>query len=199
MRGIAYAQFDYYLGRPGDGEDVNGIVASGYYSDALDRPTQLIRAANNLAAKNQATFSYDDLNRVITTTSDLTSYGDNALKGQVLYDGLGRSVEARQYEGGTNYIAAQTQYDALGRAYRTSNPFRPWQAETAVWTTSAFDALGRTISVTTPDSAAVTSSYSGNNVTATDQAGKARKSASDALGRLTSVYEDPSGLNYQTS
>src|SRR6266849_10544096 len=50
-----------------------------------------------------------------------------------------------------------------------------------------------------PDSAVVSSSYSGNTLTATDQAGKARKSVSDALGRLTTIYEDPSSLNYQTS
>ena len=42
-------------------------------------------------------------------------------------------------------------------------------------------------------------SYSGNSVTATDQTGRARKSVSDALGRLVEVYEDPSGLNYQTT
>jgi len=29
-------------------------------------------------------------------------------KSQVLYDGLGRATEKRQYEGGTNYIAVQT-------------------------------------------------------------------------------------------
>ena len=32
-----------------------------------------------------------------------------------------------------------------------------------------------------------------------DQAGKARKSVTDALGRLTQIYEDPNGLNYLTS
>ncbi len=194
----AYAQFDYYLGRPVDREDANGIVASGYYNDLLDRPTQVRRAVGT-GAQSQSTFSYDDLNRVVTTTGDLTTNIDNVLVGKVLYDGLGRNAEKRQYEGGTNYIAAQTQYDALGRAYKSSNPFRPWQNETALWTTSAFDALGRVTSVTTPDNAVVTSSFSGNSVTATDQAGKSRKSVSDALGRLTSVYEDPSGLNYQTT
>jgi YD repeat-containing protein len=117
----------------------------------------------------------------------------------VLYDGLGRTIEARRYEGGSNYIATQTQYDSLGRAYKASNPFRLWQSETPVWTTSAFDALGRVTSVTTADSAVATTSYSGNTVTAADQAGKARKSVSDALGRLTTVYEDPSGSNYSTS
>ena len=117
----------------------------------------------------------------------------------MLYDGLGRTTESRQYEGSGHYTAVQTQYDALGRAYKASNPFRPWNSETAVWTTSAFDALGRVTSVTSPDSAVVTSNYSGNTVTATDQVGKARKSVSDALGRLTSIYEDPSGSNYQTN
>jgi RHS repeat-associated protein len=198
---IVYAQFDYYLGRSVNGEDINGVVSSGYYEDLLDRPTKVIRDYNNLAAKNQTLFSYDDANRSVTTTSDLTSITDGLLVSKGLYDGLGRTTESRQYEGSGHYIAVQTQYDALGRAYKVSNPFRPLTPdnETAAWTTSAFDALGRVTSVTTPDSAVVTSSYSGNTVTATDQASKSRKSVSDALGRFTSVYEDPAGLNYQTS
>lgn len=196
----AFVKFDYYLGRPVDGEDANGVVSSGYYDDLLDRPTKVIRASNQTSSfESQTLFSYDDTNRVVTTTSDLTTFTDGALVGKGFYDGLGRTTESRQYEGSGHYIAVQTQFDALGRAYKVSNPFRPWQSETAVWTTSAFDALGRVTSVTTPDSAVVSSSYSGNTVTATDQASKSRKSVSDALGRLTSVYEDPSSLNYQTS
>src|ERR1051326_6270506 len=89
--------------------------------------------------------------------------------------------------------------DALGRAYKTSNPFRPRNSESAIWTTISFDALSRVISVTTPDSAAVTTSCPRKSVPAGDQAGKQRKSVTDALGRLTNVYEDPNGLNYQTS
>jgi RHS repeat-associated protein len=198
---ISFAQCDYYLVRPVNGEDANGVVSSGYYDDLLDRPTKVIRDYNSLSAKNQTLFSYDDANRTVTTTSDLTSNTDGLLVGKVLYDGLGRTTESRRYEGSSHYIAVQTQYDALSRAYKVSNPFRPLTPdnETAVWTTSAFDALGRVVSVTTPDSAVVTSSYSGNTVTATDQASKARKSVSDALGRLITIYEDPSSLNYSTS
>jgi RHS repeat-associated protein len=40
--------------------------------------------------------------------------------------------------------------------------------------------------------------YSGNTTTVTDQAGKSRKSVTDALGRLMQVFEGPSGLNYET-
>ena len=195
---ISYGQYDYYLGRAVDGEDVNGIVASGYFNDALDRPTQVRRAVGTGAA-NQISFSYDPIGRIITTTSDLNTNNDNGLINKVLYDGLGRTTETRQYEGGSNYIATQQQYDGLGRAFKSSNPFRPWQGESALWTTSVFDSLGRVISVTTPDSSVVSSSYSGNTVTVTDQAGKSRKSVTDALGRLMAVYEDPSSLNYLTS
>ena len=93
--------------------------------------------------------------------------------------------EARAYW----ITSARTTYDALGRAYRSSNPYRPWQSESAVWMTTTFDALGRTLTATTPDNAVVTTSYSGNTVTATDQAGKKRKSATDALGRMTKQIE----------
>jgi YD repeat-containing protein len=139
----------------------------------------------------------DDANRLITTTGDLTNYNDNALKQQVLYDQLGRTTEARAYETSTTYITAKTNYDALGRVKQVSNPYRA--GDTVVWTTSNYDALGRVTSVTTPDNAVVSTSYSGNTMTVTDQNGKQRKSVTDALGRLTQVYEDPAGLNYLTS
>src|SRR5205823_14812793 len=63
-----YAQFDYYLGRPVNAQDPNGIVFAGYYNDSLDRPTQVIRNYNNVSAKSQTTFSYDDSGRSVTTT-----------------------------------------------------------------------------------------------------------------------------------
>jgi RHS repeat-associated protein len=201
---VAYTQVDYYTGKPVDAEDANGIVSSFYHNDMLDRLTQVRRAVNT-GVSNQTSFAYDDVNRTITTSSDRDSFGDNILISKTLYDGLGRTSETRQYEGGSNYIVTQQQYDALNRAFKTSNPFRPWQSESAVWTTQAFDALGRVISVTTPDNAVVSTSYTSNTVTVTDQTGKKRKSVTDALGRLIEVYEDPevpggpTELNYQTT
>lgn len=190
-----YSQFDFYLGAPVDGEDANGVVASGTYNDSLDRPTQIRRAAGT-SLTNQTTFSYDDTNRVITTSSDRDTNNDNVLVNSLVYDQMGRTKETRQYVGGANYIAVRSEYDALGRLYRISNPLG--MGDTPVWTTTSFDALSRATSVTTPDNAAVSTSYSGNSVTITDQAGKARKSVTDALGRLIEVYEDPAGLNYKT-
>ncbi len=186
---LTFTQFDYHLGRPVDAQDANGIVSTGYSEyDFLDRPTKVIRAFGT-GAQNQTLFGYDELNKIITTTSDLHANTDGILVTKLVYDAMGRTIETRQYEGGSNYVATQQQYDVLGRAYKVSNASRPWQSETAVWTETAFDALGRATTVTTPDNAVVTTAYSGNAVTVTDQAGKKRRSVTDALGRLVRVDE----------
>lgn len=112
------------------------------------------------------------------------------------FDGLGRPWRSVLSEGVTS-IYADTQFDNMGRAWKQSNPYRGGEA--VLWTTSGFDALGRGTSLTSPDNAVVNTSYSGNTVTVTDQAGKARKSVTDGAGRLKEVYEDPSGLNYVTN
>jgi RHS repeat-associated protein len=152
--------------------------------------------ASGTSVQTQGIVQYDDVNRTVTAKSDLTTFNDNALQAKTIADPIGRTIETRTYESDTNYIAVQTQYDSMGRAYKVSNPFRPLAPynETPVWTTSAFDALGRVISVTTPDGAVVTTSYLGNTVTVTDQAGRKRRSVSDALGRVSRVDEpDASG------
>ena len=183
--------------------DANQVRTDFEYNDTFKRLTRTVRASGISAVQNQTAVSYDDVNRTVTTTSDLHVFNDNVLVSKVLSDGLGRTIESRNYEGGNCYIATQQQYDTSGRAFKKSNPFRsgpsPCQSETAVWTTTGFDALGRVTSVTTPDNAVVSTSYSWNTVTVTDQAGKKRKSVTDGLGRLKEVYEDPNGLNYLTS
>jgi hypothetical protein len=85
-----YTKYDYYLGKPDTSEDANGIVSSIAYNDALDRPTQGIQARYKVttppcappsvcvpAEKRQTTITYDDTNRVITTTSDRDAFNDN--------------------------------------------------------------------------------------------------------------------------
>ncbi|HEX5875422.1 MAG TPA: RHS repeat-associated core domain-containing protein [Pyrinomonadaceae bacterium] len=195
---VAYVQFDYYISNPVDAEDVNGIVTSGYFDDALDRPTQIRRAVGT-AIQNQTTFAYDNDLRIITTTRDQATNNDNVLVTKSLYDKLGRTVESRQYEGGSNYITIQTQYDAFGRPFKVSKPFRPWQSESPVWTTQAFDALGRITTITSPDNAVVATSYDANAITVTDPKLRKRRSIMDSLGRMKHVYEDPDGLNFLTS
>lgn len=187
--------YDFSTGRVVSTTDANDVSVTAEYNDPLNRPTRTVRAAGS-AAQNQGPIIYDDSNHLLIGKSDLTTFNDSGLKAETRYDGLGRTFEARQYEGGTNYIAVQTQYDAMGRPYKISNPFRPWKNETAVWTTSSFDALGRVISVITPEGAQVTTAYAastsgtlGLTVLVTDQSGKQRLSKTDALGHLTDIWE----------
>ncbi len=201
---ISYIQFDYYLGKPVDTQDTNGIVSSLYYNDALDRPTNGVRAsslADTSAAKTQTAISYDDNTRLIAIISSKDSFTADALKTEVKYDGLGRTVEQRTYESATAYITVKTVYDALGRVYQVSNPYR--SGDTILWTTNTYDALSRMTKVTTPDGAHVDTAYSGNRALVTDQArsaqlvdgvtgstgGAQRVSQTNALGQLTDVWE----------
>lgn len=195
----AFTQYDYHTGKPVDSQDANGTTYSGYYNDALDRPTQVISGANrDVSLKRQTLFSYNEAARTITTTNDFNSFNEaNPQKSETLYDGMGRTTETRRYETVSTFVATRQQYDSLGRVFKVSNPFR--DGETPVWTTTSFDALSRTLSITTPDNAVASNSYSGNSATATEQAGKKRRSITDALNRLVTVYEDPNGVNYQTS
>jgi RHS repeat-associated protein len=114
-------------------------------------------------------------------------------------------------QGATLISINETQFDSLGRAYRQSNPHTNSastcaQSQASYWTETRFDALGRPTLVIPPGGSASSNnasySYSLNTVTVTDPAGKARKSESDALGRVTKVAEpdvsDPTQLNKET-
>jgi RHS repeat-associated protein len=190
--------YDLATGRTTSTTDPNNVTSTFEYNDSLERLTRVVNASGG-SIQSQTTKVYDDVNNLVTTTSDQTSFNDNALKTQTLYDGFHRTIETRQFEGGSNYIAVDLQYDALGRAFKGSNPYRPWQSESALWNRTDFDALNRPTVVTTADSAVVNTSYSGNAVTVTDQSSKSRRSVSDPLGRLVKLYEDPAGLNYETT
>jgi RHS repeat-associated protein len=185
---VSYVQYDYYLGRPVDGEDINGAHTLLYYNDLLDRLTKGVRAFG-AAEQSQTTINYNDSARTITVTSDLNAYNDNVLKAESVYDGLGRTVKTRKYEDASQYILTEQKYDAVGRASESSNPYRPASGESPVWTTTKYDALGRISSVTTPDGATGYTLYHGARTLVTDQARRQRISRTDALGRLAEVWE----------
>lgn len=110
---------------------------------------------------------------------------------------LWRPTVSQQYESGTSAISTTTTYDALGRVATVTNPMR--SGDTQYLTTYTYDAFGRTHSVAAPDGSTTGTSYSGNTATVTDAAGHKRETTMDALGRLTKVQEDPSGVNYATT
>jgi RHS repeat-associated protein len=124
----------------------------------------------------------------------------------VTVDGLGRSSQAQLNSDpdGTTYTL--TTYDALGRKSKIYNPTRCSSITSncnneTTWGVAStnYDPLGRVTSVVEQDGSTVSTNYSAFPcTTVTDEAGHSRRSCVDALGRMTGVWEDPSGLNYET-
>lgn len=184
----SYAQYDYHMGRPVEGEDINGARTLLFYNDLLDRMTRGVRAFG-APEQSQTTIAYNDAARTITVTSDLNSYNDNLLKTETVYDGHGRTLKSLKYEDATSFILSEQKYDAAGRPSEASHPYRPADGESPAWTKTAYDSLGRASAVTTPDGATVHTLYEGARALVTDPAGKQRVSRTDALGRLREVWE----------
>jgi len=193
--------YDFNTGKVFSMADANGKTTSYDYSDSLERVKQV-----NLPDGGRTTYTYVDAHQCgpyVETRTLLDTSGREADSYQ-FFDGLGRPTRTFAYENqDTNnpYLTVDTQYDPMGRAWRVSSPYRSPGCLAAVnpsgqWTTTAYDALGRVVSATTTaDNAVVSTAYSGNTVTVTDQAGKTRRSVTDALGRLARVDEPDSNGN----
>ena len=167
--------------------------------DPFWRATQV-----NYPDGGQTTTTYNDTASPANITTSTLVSSAVSITTKSNFDGLGRIAQSALTSDpdGTTFTAMT--YDGLGRAYQVYNPTRCSPPTTncneSTWgyVTHAYDALGRSTQVTEQDGQTVTISYTGNCATAIDEAVKTRKSCSDALGRLTQVFEDPAGRNYET-
>ncbi|MFL6207266.1 MAG: RHS repeat-associated core domain-containing protein [Pyrinomonadaceae bacterium] len=221
-------EYDFYTGLVTRSTDTDNNVATATTYDVFGRPT-LVKAAEGKSEETRTVTVYSDVNRRVIVRSDLNTLGDGKLVSIQHYDQLGRVRLTRRLEDAstqsetdeTTGIKVQTRYQFNGtNSYQlVSNPYRANYSQNAGsepamgWTRTKSDNGGRIIEAQTFSGAAlpapwgtntsgtgaVTTAYDANSTTVTDQQTKQRKSVTDALGRLTSVYEDPAGLNYQTS
>jgi RHS repeat-associated protein len=118
---------------------------------------------------------------------------------QTTLDGLGRAIKVQSGPGNTPGNAV-TETDTVygpcacsptGKMTQVSQPFLPGASQ--YWTTYTYDAIGRTVSVVSPDGASTTATtYRGNTTTVQDPAGKTKTTTSDVQGNITIVAEpDP--------
>ncbi len=178
--------------------DVNGQTTTSTY-DFMGRP----KVVTPPAGGGTKTMCYsDDPSGTCYSTSSLYIKETDAISGAInyvtttLYNSLGRTKETQVNSDPDGVVYVDTQYDQDGRAYKVSNPYR--SGDTVYWTTNGYDGLSRLTSVTKSDGSATATSYSGNATTITDEAGNKRMSQTNALSQLTGVWEDPTGLNYET-
>lgn len=115
-------------------------------------------------------------------------------EGDSWFDGIGRTTRTQEVDSNGD-VFVETEYDLMGRVKKVTNPYR--SGETRYWTESFYDELSRVIKVRTPDAAEMITAYglatSGNQIgtvaTVSDQAGKQRRSITNAVGQLVRLDE----------
>lgn len=195
--------YDFNTGIATTMTDSNGQTTQMSYADDLgvvDPMNRLHRVTR--PDGGWTAYDYNDVvgDLYVRTT---TSFDATRSTESIQYvDALGRPSRSFASEGGSpvTYLTTDTQYDSMGRVWRTSNPYRTTATTDPVnpsnkWTTNTYDALSRVKTVTLPDATKVQTAYQGAYVTVTDQAGKARRSLTDSLGRTVRVDEpDAAGI-----
>jgi RHS repeat-associated protein len=176
------------------------------------------------AGRAGTTFSYDYMGRLITKSfpdggSTSYTYNDASLPYSVtqstavtssqsivdasVFDGLGRVQQVQKNDpdctAGLVKMDYTYTYGTQGRTTTSSTPYcNSVGGNYGLAATNNFEALERPVSVQQTDGSTGTVTYAANCQTSTDERGKKRTSCLDALGRLIQVFEDPSGLNYET-
>ncbi|HKB66328.1 MAG TPA: RHS repeat-associated core domain-containing protein [Pyrinomonadaceae bacterium] len=192
--------YDFNTGKVFSTTDPNAKTTSYDYSDPLDRLKQV-----TMPDSGRVRYNYFDAPGDLYVQVLKDEDSSRSIEDRTYFDGLGRPTRSFLLDGTPSmlWLVTDTYYDNMGRVSQVSNPYRVSSPAASVpptcsiCTTSAYDALGRVKSVTTPDSAQVTSSYGaltsgslvGTTVLVTDQTGKSRRSLTDSLGRLARVDE----------
>ena len=218
------AQYDFYTGAITQSTDVDNNVSSATEYDALARPTKVIAAVgtpNEIWTETE----YGDVSRRVITRSDLEVKGDGKIVSIQHFDQLGRVRLVRSLENATTQdpyneshgIKVQTRYETTNPySYSvSSNPYRASTSggagseETMGWTRSKAWNTGRKSETESFSGASLPAPWGSNSTstgrvisesdadasTVTDQAGKKRRSLTNALGQLTRVDEPDSSGN----
>jgi YD repeat-containing protein len=210
--------YDFNTGLLATATDENSQVTSVSYNPDTLRPSQV-----DFADGGRTTYDYADAlaadsagkyHSLVTVSTKLDS--SRYVDSKRYLDGRGAlAATFDSHTSGDGWSITNVEYDNMGRAYRASNPYYSTSNygtvainSAGIWSTSTFDQLGRVTQVTMPrgDDAnpsyttSVQTSYAGEVVTVTDQAGKQLRQISDALGRVVRLDEPTtSGLGTVSS
>ena len=175
--------------------DANGQTSQMEYNNSMLRPTRVIPPSGGAVQE----MVYNDTPGSLWVKTRSQIDGTNWSEAISYLDGLGRT-KATQKKDAQGDVFTEILYDNMGRAKQVTNPFRA--NETKVWTVTNYDEAGRAKETITPDGAIAQTAYTlstsgthvGTSVIVTDQAGKIRRSVTNALGQLVRVDEpDASG------
>ncbi len=181
--------YGYNDGQVRGSTDENGQPTLYKYSDLLDRLTNInypigatIISYNDTPPNPSITIQKEiAANQYLTTVSEM--------------DGIGHVIDNQLTSApACQIVHTTTSYDESGKPYQVSNPYCSTSDPTYGLTTYAYDALGRTTSVThSADGTSIKTTYTGSVTQVSDEGNGThnivRISQTDGLGRLSSVCE----------
>jgi RHS repeat-associated protein len=190
------ATCDFNTGLELSSTDPNGRTATTAYDANTLRATSAITP---LGA--HADYGYDDAAMSITTTTYLTASegGGIADKNVKLLNGRAQIRQEQALGAGNVWDFVDTTYNNIGLASQQTRPYR--SGDTLQWSSTAYDALGRPVSVTAPDGSATQAFYNeasrpsaassspGETTRVQDPWGRERWIRKDATGQLVEVVE----------
>lgn len=189
---ISNFSYGYADGQLTVAKDENGQPTTYTYADSLDRLT-----SSSFPDGGGTSYSYNDTPPTPSVTATQLASPSPSITTVTTMDGMAHVTQS-SITSVTPAIATTRTYDGLGRLYTVSNPHTTTASPTDGTTTYSYDSLGRGTSVAEQDGSTISTSYSGNVTTITDEASHTRETVTDGLGRLSSVVEDPGTLNYVT-
>lgn len=197
--------YDLALGVPLAVTDPNSAVTN-YRYDTFGRLLKIIKPGDSEAipaVEYQYTDVYSTTHlhglRVTQKLREVSGDANAAHTIYTFYDGTGRLVQTRAEAGdGSQQAVTNVVYDARGLTQFSYAPaFEPTSADyssSAVWgahprAQTQYDALGRTIVVTSTDGTSARTAFSGRSVGVLDANGHQLINTADAFGRLVAVKE----------
>lgn len=166
--------------------DMNGNTTTTAYTDPYFwRPASVTYPDGGLTS-----FTYNSENE--TTTSQKINSTANLVSATIL-DGFGRAIQQQRTSDPLGVVKTDTTYDAINRIASVSNPYVTTSDPTYGVTQFNYDALGRKIKITHPDSSYKAFTYTKRATQVQDEGNGTSRvtkvSQRDGLGRLASVCE----------
>jgi len=192
VNGVSHTKsfaYGYNDGQLTQETDENSRQTTYQYYDSMDRIKE-----TDFPDGGKTTANYHDAVPSVDTTKIVTSTA--SVSTTTTMDGYAHKILSQLTTDPDGMTSTTFTYDGLGRKHTETNPHRSGSSSTDGTMTYTYDGIGRITQVAKADGSIASTSYLGNQSTVTDEAGNQRTSQTDALGRLTKVWEAPNNASY---